>query len=140
MACSQAEVGAGYAEDDSQQSEPPAVAAVSIRRVALVAPVAVRVRRSPTVSPRIRPTVIASTPRVKSMPIATVAERNVVKPPWLSRDSIVKPESAATSRASASCREVSGSLDSISQRPDGPTTQPRWRMPSGVIKDPGRDV
>ena len=60
----------------------PAVAAVSVRRVVLVAPVAVRVRRSPAASVRISPTVIARTPRASSAPAAVAAALIVASEAW----------------------------------------------------------
>ena len=48
----------------------PAVAAVRVRRVELLAPVAARVRRSLAVSLRMRPTVMARMPRARTIPKA----------------------------------------------------------------------
>jgi hypothetical protein len=53
-----------------EQPSAPTVAAVTLRRVRLLAPAAVRMRMSPAVSLRISPAVIASTPRARRMPAA----------------------------------------------------------------------
>ena len=89
-------------------ASPPAVAAVSIRRVAPVAPAAVSVRISLAASLRIKPTVIASTPRASSMPIAIAAERSVSSPPCLSRASMVNPDlgSHLACVGELSCRQL----------------------------------
>ena len=55
----------------------PAVTAVSRRRVELLAPVAVSVRRSLAVSLRIRPTLMARMPSASAMP-KTVAQSRIV--------------------------------------------------------------
>ena len=112
------DVGAGDAEERAQEGECPAVVAVSVRRIPEVAPVAVRVRRSPALSLgsvrrssrgwrapgwRPRPVAMAMTLRIRGL-----ASR------WTS---IVRPAFAATSRASAICSLVRGRLDSTSQPP-----------------------
>jgi len=51
-------------------SQLPAVAAASARRWVLLAPAAVRMRRSLAASLRIKPTVLASTARARMMPAA----------------------------------------------------------------------
>src|SRR4030095_11755062 len=60
----------------------PAVEAVSVRRVLLVAPVAVRVRRSPAASPRISPTVMARAPIARSIPAAVGPPRDRTRAGW----------------------------------------------------------
>ena len=55
------------------------MAAVKVRRVELLAPVAARMRRSLAVSLRMRPTVMASTPRARKIP-NTVAQLMICPP------------------------------------------------------------
>ena len=67
------DIGGRGAEDGAEQSEGTGRDRGQLRRVNALAPVAVSVRRSPAVSLRMRPTLIASTPRARTMP-KTVAQ------------------------------------------------------------------
>ena len=86
------------------------MAAVSVRRTLPVAPVAVRVRRSPAPSLRISPTVMARIASARRAP-APVAMAMARRRRCASRCvSIVRPASAASSRAAATCSVVRGRL------------------------------
>ena len=137
VAGEQGQVGAGGAEQRRRagRARPP-VAAVRVRRVLPVAPVAVRVRRSPAASPRISPTVMARTPRASSSPAAVAPERMAVSWVWWSLVSTVMPASAATWRARATWAPVSGARASTSQ-PAGRGCHPCRRRPSRVTSEVG---
>jgi hypothetical protein len=77
----EATVGTDGAEDASEEGQ-GTVAAVGFRRVLLLAPVATSVRSSSSVSLRIRPTVMASTPSASRMPAAVDHFRSRVKDFW----------------------------------------------------------
>src|SRR5580693_5410339 len=85
-----------------------AVAAVIIRRVLALAPVAVSVRRSRAVSLRIRPTDMASTPNAITMPSAVTP--SVISPRLSEPDfvSTVNPKASASCLAVSICAAVSG--------------------------------
>ena len=73
----------------------PAVAAVMVRRVVLLAPVAARVRRSLAASLRIRPTLMARMPSASRIP-KTVAQLMIVdEAGMLFLVSMVRPAAAA---------------------------------------------
>jgi hypothetical protein len=67
------------------------VAAVIVRRVVLLAPVAVSVRRSRAVSLRIRPTEAASTPNAITMPSAVAPPANPPRPGVSDLVSVITP-------------------------------------------------
>ncbi len=105
----------------------------------LVAPAAVRVRRSRAASVRISPTVIASTPRASSAPAAVAAALMVASDAWAFLVSMIRPALAATSRAAASCAAVKGWQDSTSQ-PDCICVQCCRRRPLRVMSEVGAEV
>src|SRR5262249_48034772 len=115
-----------------------AVVAVRVRRVVLVAPVAVRVRRSPAASVRISPTVRARTPRASSAPAAVAAALMVASDAWVFLASMTRPALAAASRASASWVAVSGWLELMSQ-PDCICLQWRRCRPVQVMNEVGSE-
>src|SRR6266542_3553472 len=119
-----------------QASSQLAVAAVSVRRILLVAPVAVRVRRSPALSLRISPTVIARIASARRAPAAVAIAIGFAYEGLARWTSIVRPALAARSRAAVICLLVNGRLDSISQ-PDGICFQPWRRRPSRVMNEDG---
>ena len=86
----------------------PAVAPVIVRRVVLVAPVAVSVRSSLAVSLRMRPTVMASTPSATRRPTAVAPSRSPAFDDCFCRVSTVIPAAAAVCRAELIWAVVSG--------------------------------
>jgi hypothetical protein len=92
-----------------------AVAAVRVRRVALPAPVAARVRRSLAVSLRIRPTLMARMPSASAMPNTVAQLRISADEGALFLVSMVMPAAAAVSRTCLICAAVGGCGDWISQ-------------------------
>ena len=114
------------------------MAAVRVRRVVLVAPMAVRVRTSPAASARIRPTHIASTPSAISAPAAVATVLIVASEAWVFLDSMTRPDLAAASRAAAICAAGSGRADSTIQ-PDWIWVQCQWRSPFRVISEVGSE-
>jgi hypothetical protein len=119
-----------------RKASAPAVAAVSVRRILFVAPVAVRVRRSPALSLRISPTVMARIASARRAPAAVAMAIGFAYDALSRRASIVRPARAASSRAAAICSLVNGRLDSTSQ-PDGICFQPWRRRPSTVTNEAG---
>jgi hypothetical protein len=83
-----------------------AVAAVIIRRVVVLAPVAVSVRRSRAVSLRITPTGMASTPRAITMPSA------VAPSAILPRQNIQSPEEHGVHVQEIDCDDTGSLWDS----------------------------
>ena len=104
---------------------------------ALVAPVAVRVRRSPPLSLRISPTVIARIASARSAPAPVAIAIGVANEALSCCTSIVRPAFAARLRAAAICSRVRGLLDSTSQ-PLATRCQPWRRRPSRVTNEDGR--
>ena len=106
----------------------PVVAPVIVRRVQLLAPVAVNVRRSRPVSLRMRPTVIASTPSATRMPAAVDQLRSGDNDFGAERVSITNPADAAARRAAAICAVVNA-LGARNSQPSGIALNPNVRMP-----------
>ena len=88
---------------------------------------------------RISPMVIARMPSASSSPAAVAAERMTGSSSWLFLASMVRPASAAMSRAAASCALVRGWLVSMSQ-PARLGCQPDRRRPAGVINEVGEEL
>ena len=98
-----------------RKASPPAVTAVRLRRVRELAPVAVSVRSSLAVSLRMRPTLMARTPRASAMP-KTVAQFTISADVGASFfDSVLRSAEAASELALVSCVEVIGLLVRIIQ-------------------------
>ena len=117
----------------------PAVTAVIARRFQLLAPVAVRVRRSLAVSLRMRPTVMARMPSARTIP-KTVAQLMISDDDgMLDLVSTVMPCAAAATLALAICPAVGGFGLWMSQ-PSGTACRPRVRMACSVITVLGADV
>src|SRR5690348_17852542 len=120
----------------------PAVAAVMLRRVRPLAPVAARVRRSPAVSLRIRPTLMARIASARKMP-NTVAQFTIVaEVGTLDRVSTLMFVAAAATWALWICALVSGFGVWISQPATvpGPVCRCSVRMACSVITVLGADV
>src|SRR5690348_14822213 len=120
----------------------PAVAAVMLRRVRPLAPVAARVRRSLAVSLRIRPTLMARMASARTIP-KTVAQLTIVaEVGMLDRVSTLMFAAAAATWALWICALVSGLAVWISQpmTPPGPICRPSVRTACSVITVLGGDV
>ena len=98
-----------------RKARPPAVTAVRLRRVRELAPVAVSVRSSLAVSLRMRPTLMARTPRARAMP-KTVAQFTISADVGSSFfDSMLRSAAAASELALVSWAWVIGLLARIIQ-------------------------
>src|SRR6266581_1435056 len=120
----------------------PAVAAVRLRRVVPLAPVAARVRRSLAVSLRMRPTLMARMASARTMPNTVAQSMIVADVGTLDLVSTVMPAAAAARWALWICALVSGLAVWISQPPTplGPVCRPSVRMACSVITVLGAEV
>src|SRR5437764_9205303 len=124
------------------QPSAPAVAAVRLRRVLLLAPVAARVRRSLAVSLRIRPTLMARMASARAIPNTVAQSMIVADVGTLDLVSTLMLADAAARLALWICALVSGLAVWISQpaTPAGPVCRPSVRMACSVIRVLGADV
>jgi len=116
----------------------PVVAAVIVRRVRLLAPVAVNVRMSRPASLRMRPTVIASTPNATRIPAAVDQLRSGANDLGAERVSMTNPDDAAARRAASFCADVRADGAWISHA-CGVADKPRVRIAFGVISTAGSE-
>src|SRR5215472_16201410 len=120
----------------------PAVAAVMLRRVVLLAPVAARVRRSLAASLRIRPTLMARMASARTMPNTVAQPMTVADEGTLDLVSTLMFAAPAATWALWICALVSGLAVWISQPAtlSGPVCRPSVRMACSVITVLGADV
>jgi hypothetical protein len=108
------EVGNGGTDEGTEQTRAPAVAAVRVRRILLEAPAAARTLRSPAVSLRIRPTVMARTLSARTIPAAVAHESNSESEGLSFFVSMVSAAALARCRAALISIAVSGCGDCMS--------------------------
>jgi hypothetical protein len=115
------------------------VEAVTLRLVVELAPVAARIRMSLAVSLRMRPTLIASTPKASTIPAVAASLPNRLRDRWEVRLSTTSPPRAAAFWAASIWLELR-EFDECTSHAAGTARSPKRCMPAAVMRALGSDV